>query len=114
MIATAFLRYAKATHLPDEADVILDDLTDSGATMKRYQDKYPGKEYYSLFDKSRMEGDPWVIFPWEAAESPVQENIMRILQYMGVDKTLRPGLIALALAGLELYRGKTISDQRNR
>lgn len=76
----------------DEADIIIDDLIDSGATREKYA--HHGKPFIGLFDKQK-EADlhgKWLIFPWEAKEEiPVEENFVRILQYLGEDPT-REGL----------------------
>lgn len=61
---------------PEEADIIIDDLIDSGATRERYK-KY-GKPFIGLFES----GDTWLEFPWEAEEQPAEDNIIRILEYI--------------------------------
>jgi GTP cyclohydrolase I len=76
-----------------QADVVVDDLIDSGATRQRYRD-YP---FYALIDKTEV-GDPmyrnaWVVFPWEAgSDGGIQDNITRIIQYVG-DDPQRGGLL---------------------
>ncbi len=80
---------------PDEADFFLDDIIDSGATMERYCEEFPGKPFLALIDKTdpscEYKGE-WVVFPWEAsAESSIEDNIVRLLQYVGED-TSREGL----------------------
>ena len=77
---------------PDEADVIIDDLIDSGKTRDDYALKYK-KPFIGLFDKQledTLKGR-WLIFPWEIKEEPVENNFIRILQYLGEDPT-REGL----------------------
>lgn len=75
-----------------QADVVVDDLIDSGATSKRYSNDYP---FYALIDKRT---DPiyrytWVEFPWEqGSEGGIEDNIVRLLQYVGEDPT-RGGLL---------------------
>lgn len=81
---------------PDDADFFMDDIIDSGETMKRYCDLYPGKPFFALIDKT----DPvcpykkdWIVFPWEGdAESGVEDNIRRLLQFVGEDPA-RGGLL---------------------
>lgn len=83
------------TNDPALADVIIDDLIDSGKTMQRFAKKVPGTPFLVLFDKR----DPkcishgrWVVFPWEeTAEKGIEDNIVRLLQYCGEDVT-RGGL----------------------
>lgn len=75
---------------PEEADIIIDDLLDSGATKERYK-KY-NKPFEVLFDKQIELKDQWLIFPWETKEEPVEDNVRRILQYIGEDPN-REGLL---------------------
>lgn len=95
MIASSFLKYAKTTHLIEDANIILDDLIDSGATMKIYLDKYPEKQRCVLLNKYKLGINKWVVFPWEVdhpkGEMTVESNVTRILQYLGED-TSRDGL----------------------
>ena len=77
---------------PSEADIVLDDILDSGATRKKF-DQFP---FYTLVDKqSEPDKDKgWFVFPWERAikdEGP-EDNIRRILQYIGEDPN-REGLL---------------------
>lgn len=76
---------------PEEADVIIDDLVDSGATEQAYK-KY-NKPFIGIFNK-QTEPDlknKWLVFPWEVKTENVEDNVLRILQYMGEDVT-REGL----------------------
>lgn len=80
---------------PEEADFFLDDIIDSGATMQRYCDKYPEKPFLALIDKTSPNSEyanTWVVFPWEGtAEGSIEDNIVRLLQYVGEDSE-REGL----------------------
>lgn len=87
MIAAGFLHNAKITNKPEEANIILDDLVDSGATREKYKTKYPSAEFISLITKQDKE---WIVFPWEADHpntetDSVQDNITRLLQFIGED-----------------------------
>ena len=78
----------------EEADVIIDDLIDSGATEERYK-KYK-KPFLALIDKKiELQGE-WLVFPWEEqegdTEETVEDNVRRLLQYFGEDST-REGLL---------------------
>lgn len=75
----------------EEADIIIDDLIDSGKTKERYQ-KYD-KPFIGLFDKQTEKDlqNKWLVFPWELKDEPVEDNFTRILQYLGEDPT-REGL----------------------
>lgn len=76
---------------PEEADVIIDDLIDSGSTKENYK-KY-GKVFIGLFNKQTEEEfkNQWLVFPWEKKDENVEDNFVRILQYLGEDPT-REGL----------------------
>lgn len=76
----------------EEADVIIDDLIDSGNTEKSYL-KY-NKPFIGLFNKQTEDDlkNKWLVFPWEVKdEMPVEENFVRILEYLGQDPN-REGL----------------------
>lgn len=68
---------------PEEADIIIDDLVDSGATRERYGSK---NYFVSLYNKQREPHLGWVVFPWEVeAEGDIQDNVRRMLQFIGED-----------------------------
>jgi len=75
----------------EDCDVIIDDLIDSGKTKNQYQ-KY-NKNFIGLFNKQTENElkNKWLVFPWEQEEKPVEDNFVRILQYLGED-TKREGL----------------------
>lgn len=77
----------------EEADYIIDDLIDSGTTRKRYQKQYPEKPFIALFDKQIEPElkDKWLVFPWEKNETPAEDNLVRVLEYIGEDPN-REGL----------------------
>jgi len=96
MIIAGFLKYAEKTYNPTKADLFLDDLIDSGATRNKYRDMYPNIPFVALFDKQMENITDWLVFPWESdhpaiKEDTVQQNIVRILQYLGEDPN-REGL----------------------
>ena len=83
---------------PTEPKVlIVDDLVDSGRTRNRY----PGKPYACLhikphspepdFFAKRIPND-WINYFWEAEEPPIQDHIIRCLQFIGEDPC-REGLL---------------------
>lgn len=118
MIATGFLRKAITTYDPKEADIILDDLIDSGATREKYKQMYPHIPFVGLFDKQKENITDWLIFPWESdhpmGEDTVQQNIVRILQYIGEDPS-REGLLdtpnRVVRSWDELYSGYKIKPE---
>lgn len=90
---------------PKDADFIVDDLIDSGATEARVLAEARavpgGRKFFSggptfvaLIDKR----DPvwagrWIVFPWEeTAAKGVEDHFVRILQFMGEDAN-RGGLL---------------------
>jgi len=67
----------------NEANVIVDDIIDSGATRDRY--KNYNKLFIALIDKTNGEyHNEWVQFPWEVtdSESTYQDIVLRIKQYL--------------------------------
>ena len=85
----------RVVETPEEADIFVDDIIDSGETMKRYCDEYPGRPFYALVDKTNLvDADlGWVVFPWEGdAVGGLESNITRMLQFIGEDPT-RGGLV---------------------
>jgi len=89
MIATAFLTRAKVTHDPIKADVILDDLIDSGRTQEIYKKRFPNTKFVCLYNKQKMKDSSWIVFPWEKNHpegmDSIQDNIVRQIQYIGED-----------------------------
>ena len=82
--------------LPEDADFFIDDIIDSGETMRRYCDEFPGKPFFALIDKLNGEAEgEWVVFPWEVTDEGADESatdiVTRLLQYIGEDPT-RGGL----------------------
>jgi GTP cyclohydrolase I len=84
---------AQVTEHPDKADFIIDDIIDSGSTLRRMKDGYPKAHFVALVDKREPEfSGRWVIFPWEESEVGSAEDIViRLLQFIGEDPT-REGL----------------------
>lgn len=77
---------------PEEADVIVDDIIDSGATAERYTTRCPDKPFVALYSKD--EGLGWIVFPWETIvgeEHGPADAVTRLLQFIGEDVT-RDGL----------------------
>lgn len=77
----------------NDADFIIDDIVDSGATRKHYEPF--ALPFFALVDK-QMEKEitqKWVVMPWERMtnEKGPEENITRLLQFIG-EKVGREGL----------------------
>lgn len=86
---------------PWHADIIVDDLVDSGATRERlrFMTKREDGEhcFYALIDKTVLpDGHPhkgWIEFPWELNDkAPADDAITRLLQFIGEDVD-REGLL---------------------
>lgn len=74
---------------PEEADVFIDDVIDSGKTREEYKTKY-GIPFLALVDKRGEDKEwknKWIVFPWErmACEAGPANNIRRIIEYIGDD-----------------------------
>ena len=81
-----------AVDTPEEANIIIDDLYDSGTTYKKWLKKYPDKEYCFLYNKQYEYQNTWIEFPWEnEGEKEVEENVTRLLEFFGEDVS-REGL----------------------
>jgi GTP cyclohydrolase IA len=100
---------------PSQADCFVDDIIDSGATRTKWLDLYKHRtnEFYALVDKKGKDEQwqgQWVSFPWENAkgQSGIEDNIRRILQYIGEDPN-REGLketpARVARSYKELFEG---------
>ena len=50
---------------PEEADIIIDDLLDSGKTKQDYLTKYPNKPFEVLIDKQKEFQGEGTELPWE-------------------------------------------------
>lgn len=81
------------TEDPNAADLIIDDIIDSGATRDRYVAEY-GLPLFALVNKRTLPDSAlgWVVFPWEGSEGGIEDNITRLLQYVGEDPK-RGGLL---------------------
>lgn len=65
---------------PSHAEVIVDDIVDSGATRERYQEKY-GVPVFSLVT---AKPGVWTVFPWEgSAQLDGEDMIRRMMQFIG-------------------------------
>ena len=112
MIAAGFLENGRSVPHPEQADIILDDLIDSGATRDKFQQEFPDKPFVALFDKQKMGTTDWLVMPWEAdhpnGEDSIEENIKRQLQYIGEDvnrEGLRKTPERIVRAWDEIFRG---------
>ncbi len=67
---------------PATADVFIDDIIDTGSTMQKWCDAYPGIPFFALIDKTESNSvwkDVWVVFPWESDEKSEDDSIVGTL-----------------------------------
>ena len=95
----------------EEADIFIDDIIDSGATKKTFHLMHSTKPFFALITKDN-DCRQWYSFPWERSttnkDECVENNVLRILQYLGEDIT-REGLkdtpARVVRSWDELYKG---------
>jgi GTP cyclohydrolase I len=95
------------------ADVIVDDIIDSGATKARFPKDKP---FFALVDK-KFDGDEWFVFPWEVcaeADTSAHDIVLRFLQYIGEDPK-RKGIVEtpsrVVKSWSDLYKGYKIDEK---
>lgn len=77
---------------PEEADIFIDDIIDSGRTRNKFKEMYPDKPFYALIDKLGVKTDSWIVWPWEGTvEGSTDDIFTRLLQFLGEDAS-RGGL----------------------
>ena len=87
--------HVELTENPSLADIIVDDLIDSGLTRSQWQELVPAAKFVALFDKLANPDDRWYSFPWERmSDEPagVEDNVLRLIQFIG-DDPKRDGLL---------------------
>lgn len=73
---------------PQEAEIILDDIIDSGATRDKFLNLYPDTRFIALIDKTAGQRDGWVHFPWEPEpQQDMEDHVRRIIEAIGDDPT---------------------------
>lgn len=88
----------------EDADIVIDDILESGATRDRFQHRTSrghdvDHAWFALIDKSILPDDhphnQWIVFPWEQGlqgdDYSVTDSITRLLQHIGEDVS-REGL----------------------
>lgn len=84
---------------PEDADIFIDDIIDTGATAGKYAREYK-KPIFALINKQSETHkqssniDAWYVFPWEnvIGETGPVENVRRLLEYIGENPN-REGLL---------------------
>lgn len=78
---------------PESANLIVDDMTDSGKTRRSYLDAFPVTPFLTLLeyveDRNglRDRTKTWIVFPWENGKTDTSGHdiVLRLLQYIGED-----------------------------
>ena len=96
LVAEGLYRHSRGVSVvdrPEDSDIIVDDLIDSGATRERFSKSY-GKPFLALFEKGvNCPKDEWLVFPWEETEEKsIGDAFTRLIQYIGEDPK-RGGLV---------------------
>jgi hypothetical protein len=75
---------------PRHADIIVDDILDSGQTYRKWKAKFPLKKFIVAFNRNEFGNGAWVEFPWEVHETVVERNeqINRLAIMMDVNRAL--------------------------
>ena len=72
---------------PEDAEIFIDDLVDSGGTRERYKKLNSSTPFITLLDKTEEDAlkGKWIVFPWEVQNETTgpEDNIVRLLQYLG-------------------------------
>jgi len=101
MIVASFFG-CKNVYNPEDADIIVDDIIDSGKTKKKYRKMFPKKKFIVLFEKDKK--GTWINFPYEKnSESDYQDLVVRLLQVIGEDPN-REGLLDTPRRYLDAFR----------
>lgn len=71
-------------HSPEDADIAIDDIVDSGETRKKILSRNPKIKFYALYENPTE----WIVFPFEKTlngeDSSIDDAIIRILEYKGL------------------------------
>jgi GTP cyclohydrolase IA len=77
---------------PLQANIIIDDLIDSGRTYEAHRLAYPNAKFFALFEKELPipphTSNEWLVFPWEVKGDQDESSFDifgRLLQFVGED-----------------------------
>lgn len=89
----ALLRHVRKVDRPEDAEVIVDDILDSGRTAKVWRERFPKIPFVALIDKEKDCPDQWAQFPWEPPyQTEAEDLVVRTLQMIG-ENPAREGLL---------------------
>lgn len=115
------LGLAKETKEPHKAEIIVDDIIDSGRT--RDEHVRHAVPFWAPYDKFRDGDLPWVVFPWEqveghdseaSADKDMERHVSRIIQYIGDDPSregVRETPARVVKSWKELYSGYRVDTK---
>lgn len=108
-IPVAYLCAARGcfvVNTPCDADILVDDLVDSGKTKETWthNTKMPFFALCDYMDPPKQKGE-WIVFPWEegSAVSNEEDLVLRLLQYIGEDPA-REGLRETPMRVLKAWK----------
>jgi hypothetical protein len=87
----AILKYLPNYIIPtdsiEDADIIIDDIIDSGSTKNKCLTKNPHAKFYALIDKEKNPEDrSWYVFCWEENElASIEDAFIRLRQFYNID-----------------------------
>ena len=85
-LAAAALFGFEPTDDPAQADLVVDDLVDSGTTRRRFEKLFPNATFVPLWTKGvDCPADVWLCFPWEESkERDEADSLARVLEHAGL------------------------------
>lgn len=98
--------------------LIVDDLSDSGMTLRQYKDNDTAVAYVKAHAPEptywgvQTPSDEWLTFPYEETESDIESNVIRILEYIGEDPT-REGLLETPKRYIKFLKQFTEKEEFN-
>lgn len=103
---------------PQEADVIVDDIVDSGRTRDRYKAMCPNTPFLALADFLVIQKGKgqWLVFPWEKTSEgrnmSADDIVIRLLEYIGEEPN-REGLKETPARVLKAWKEMTVGYQQD-
>lgn len=99
--------------VPEPGCLIVDDLVDTGRTMRQWEEADPTCSFDALFRKPHSPRGPqrtldgWLVFPWEGNENGPEDAVVRLLEWVGEDPE-RDGLLDTPRRVTKAWREMTV------